>query len=97
MLGAFAFTISVPLILIGNGLGALVVRYVTIHGTKTVKKYRYLKNGAMYSVGSLGTIMLAESLGFHAATWLPPVITFIVVGIFFWLSLEELKIEKVIK
>lgn len=97
VLGAFAFTISVPLILIGNGLGALVVRYVTVHGTKTVKKYRYLKNGAMYSVGALGTIMLAESLGFHAATWLPPVITFIVVGIFFWLSAEELKVEKVIK
>src|SRR5690349_6199589 len=30
VLGAFAFTLSVPLILIGNGLGAVVVRQLTI-------------------------------------------------------------------
>jgi hypothetical protein len=34
VLGAFAFTVSVPLILIGNGLGALVVRYLTVRGVK---------------------------------------------------------------
>lgn len=93
VLGAFAFTISIPLILLGNGLGAFIVRYVTIHGAKTVKKYRYLKNGAMYSIGALGLIMVGESLGWHAGSWLPPTITFIVVGIFFWLSKKELEIE----
>jgi hypothetical protein len=30
VLGAFAFTLSVPLILLGNGLGAFVVRQITI-------------------------------------------------------------------
>src|SRR3989338_2908619 len=30
VLGAFAFTVSVPLILLGNGVGAFVVRYITI-------------------------------------------------------------------
>ena len=96
VLGAFAFTISVPLILLGNGLGAFIVRYVTVHGIKFVQRYRYLKNGAMYSIGALGLIMLGESLGAHAASWLPPAITFIVVGIFFWLSKRELEIEKAI-
>jgi len=72
------------------------VRYITIHGTETVKKYCYLKNGAMYSIGALGIIMLGESLGFSAASWLPPLITFIVVGIFFWLSKKELEMKKVI-
>jgi len=84
VLGAFAFTISVPLILLGNGLGAFVVRYVTIKGVDTVKKYRFLKNGAMYSIGMLGLIMLLESLGSHIYSWLPPLITFMVVGLFFW-------------
>ncbi len=96
ILGAFAFTLSIPLILIGNGLGAFIVRYFTIHGIKTVKKYRYLKNGAMYSVGFLGVIMVLESLGFHASALTPPIITFAVIGLFFWLSKKELKVEKVI-
>jgi hypothetical protein len=97
VLGAFAFTVSVPLILLGNGLGALVVRYVTIHGIKWVKKYRFLKNGAMYSIAALGFIMLAEGLGHHIYAWVPSVITFVVVGIFFWLSMKELKAQHVIK
>lgn len=93
VLGAFAFTLSVPLILLGNGLGAYVVRWFTIKGIHTVKKYRYLKNGAMYSIASLGAIMMAESLNLHPKTWMPTAITFVVVGIFLWLSIKELKKE----
>jgi uncharacterized protein len=96
VLGAFAFTLSVPLIILGNGLGAFVVRYFTIHGIKTVKKYKYLKNGAMYSVGLLGSIMLGESLGVHSASWLPPLITVIIVVVFFYLSKRELEVQGVI-
>src|SRR3989338_3396803 len=56
VVGAFAFTLSVPLILIGNGIGALVVRQLTISNLDKVKKYAYLKNGAMYSIFFLGLI-----------------------------------------
>jgi hypothetical protein len=94
VLGAFAFTISVPLILLGNGIGAVVVRYVTVRGTATVKKYRFLKNGAMYSILSLGVIMVLESLAVHVYTLLPPVITVVVVGVFFLLSRKELKMRE---
>lgn len=94
VLGAFAFTISVPLILIGNGIGALVVREFTVHGVKTVQKYAYLKNGAMYSIGFLGVIMLAESFGKHIPAWVSPLVTFLVVGVFLFLSKKELDIEK---
>lgn len=97
VLGAFAFTMSIPLILLGNGIGAFVVRYVTVKGIHTVKKYRYLKNGAMYSVGLLGAIMLAESFSIHVYEWMTPVITFIVIGFFFWLSVKELKMQHAIK
>ena len=93
VLGAFAFTFSIPLILIGNGLGAFVVRYLTIHGVKTVKKYAYLKNGAMYSVGFLGLIMILESFGMHIYSWTSPLITFLIVGLFFYLSKRELEIR----
>ncbi len=97
VLGAFAFTMSVPLIILGNGLGAFVVRYFTIHGLKTIKKYRYLKNGAMYSILALGAIMLGESYKLHISSFTAPAITFVVVGIFFWLSVKELEKEKATK
>lgn len=61
VLGAFAFTLSVPLILLGNGIGAFVVRELTLHNIERVKKYIYLKNGAMYSIGILGTVMMLHS------------------------------------
>ena len=90
VIGAFAFTLSVPLILLGNGLGAIVVRQITAGNIERIKKYRYLKNGAMYSVLFLGVIMLLESFGMHPPLWLSPVITFGVVGFFFAKSLVVL-------
>lgn len=83
VLGAFAFTLSVPLILIGNGIGALVVRQLTIGNIDRIKKYIYLKNGAMYSILFLGVIMILDSFGWHIPSWLSPVVTFAVVIYFF--------------
>ena len=83
VLGAFAFTLSVPLILLGNGLGAFVVRELTIGNIERIKKYIYIKNGAMYSILFLGAIMWLDSFGFHIPSWVSPVITFGVVGFFF--------------
>ena len=93
VLGAFAFTLSIPLILIGNGIGAIVVRYVTIKGVNIVRKYRYLKNGAMYSICMLGFIMTAEALGIHVVSWFPPITTVLLVTLFFWLSKREMAVE----
>lgn len=86
VLGAFAFTLSVPLILLGNGLGAFVVRQLTISNIDNIKKYIFLKNGAMYSLLLLGLIMLFDSFGFHIPTWIAPITTTSVVGYFFWKS-----------
>lgn len=75
VLGAFAFTLAVPLILLGNGIGALVVRSFTINHVHTIKRYLYLKNGAMYSIFFLSGIMLLESFGAHIPVWLSPFVT----------------------
>lgn len=83
VLGAFAFTLSVPLILLGNGLGALIVRQLTIGNIDRIKHYKYLKNGAMYSVLFLGLIMLADGFGHDIPEWLSPVVTFLVIGYFY--------------
>ncbi len=86
VLGAFAFTFAIPLILVGNGFGALIVRYFTINNIERVQKYIYLKNGAMYSVLFLGLIMLAGAFGIHVPHWLAPITTFASVGYFFMKS-----------
>ena len=91
ILGAFSFTFSIPLILIGNGIGALVVRQLTLSNIDRIKKYKYLKNGAMYSVFALGTIMLLHSFGVEIPEWFSPIITFAIVGYFFYKSHKELK------
>ncbi len=90
VIGAFAFTMAVPLILLGNGIGAFVVRELTLRNIDNIKKYRYLKNGAMYSILFLGIIMIVDSFGIHIPFWLSPLITFGVVGFFLVKSLREI-------
>ncbi|MEI6659896.1 MAG: DUF475 domain-containing protein [bacterium] len=91
VLGAFAFTLSVPLILIGNGLGAYVLRKLTVSNIDNIKKYVYLKNGAMYSIGVLGVIMTATAFGVHIPEITSPIATFIIVGYFFLKSKSSIK------
>lgn len=86
VIGAFAFTTSIIFILIGNGIGAVVIRELTIKGINKITKYAYLKNGAMYSIGFLGSFMILEAFGYDFPFWLAPVITFIILGIFLYLS-----------
>jgi hypothetical protein len=88
VIGAFAFTMAVPLIIIGNGLGAFVVREMTVRNVDKIKKYRYLKNGAMYSILILGCIMILDSFGFPIPFWVSPLLTFGVVG---WFLLKSIR------
>jgi len=86
VVGAFAFTMSVPLILLGNGIGAVVVRQLTVFNLDKIKKYVYLKNGAMYSILVLGGVMLAHGYGIHVPEWVSPLATMAIVAFFFLMS-----------
>lgn len=90
VVGAFAFTFAIPLILIGNGFGAIILRELTIKNIERIKKYKYLKNGAMYSILILGIVMLLHSFSIHVPDWLSPIATFTAVGFFFLKSRREL-------
>lgn len=89
VLGAFAFTFSVPLILIGNALGAIAVRQLTVSNIDRIKRFKYLKNGAMYSILFLGCIMVIDAFGIHIPTFVSPIITFGVVGYFLVKSIRD--------
>jgi hypothetical protein len=90
VLGAFAFTFSVPLIILGSGIGALVVRKLTIRNIESIHKYLFIKNGAMYSILFLGTVMLMDAFGVLIPYWAPPVVTFFIVAFFFGYSKAHL-------
>lgn len=91
VLGAFAFTLSVPLIILGNGLGAFVLRKLTIGNIDRIKKYAFLKNGAMYSIFVLGIIMLMDAFGIEIPFYVSPLLTFIIIGFF---VIKSVKLNK---
>ena len=72
VIGAFAITDDVILIMLGLAIGAIFVRSMTIFLVEkgTLVTYRYLAHGAHYAIGALALIMLA-SIHFHV----PEVIT----------------------
>ncbi len=86
VVGAFAFTINLLLILIGMGIGAIVVRELTVKGIDTIGKYKYLKNGALTSIGFLGLFMLVESFGVELPSYIPTIVTLLLVGYAFYKS-----------
>jgi hypothetical protein len=88
VVGAFAFTMVVPFILVGNGIGAYVVRRLTLGNVERLNNYEFLKNGAMYSIGLLGLTMTLEGFGIKLPFWVSPLITFACVGGFLLMSIR---------
>ncbi|WP_418185742.1 DUF475 domain-containing protein [Aliarcobacter vitoriensis] len=80
VLGAFAITQNIVIIMLGLGVGAMAVRSLTIYMVEreVVSKYIYLEHGAMWSIGLLALSMLIQ-IFYH----LPPMLitTFAIVPI----------------
>jgi hypothetical protein len=72
VIGAFAITDDVILIMLGLAIGAIFVRSMTIFLLEkgTLVTYQFLAHGAHYAIGALALIMLA-SIHFHV----PEVVT----------------------
>jgi len=62
VIGAFALTSNIFIIMIGLGVGAMFVRSLTLFFVehKTLSEYRYLEHGAHYAIGILAFIMLLK-------------------------------------
>jgi hypothetical protein len=71
VVGAFALTNSLFLIMIGLGIGAFFVRSLTIYfvDKNTVENFKYLEHGAFYALGALSVIMLFGSF-IHIPEWI---------------------------
>ncbi|MGD9971243.1 MAG: DUF475 domain-containing protein [Sulfuricurvum sp.] len=62
VIGAFALTSNIFIIMIGLGVGAMFVRSMTLYFVehKTLSQFRYLEHGAHYAIGILALIMLMK-------------------------------------
>lgn len=62
VIGAFALTSNIFIIMIGLGVGAMFVRSLTIYFVehKTLSEFHYLEHGAHYAIGILAVIMLLK-------------------------------------
>jgi len=62
VIGAFAISKDVVIIMLGLGIGAMFVRSMTIHLVHkgTLAQYVYLEHGAHYGIGALAAIMLVS-------------------------------------
>jgi len=80
VLGAFAITQNIVIIMLGLGVGAMAVRSLTIYMVEkeVVSKYIYLEHGAMWSIGLLALSMIVQ-IFYHLPSML--VTTFAIVPI----------------
>lgn len=62
VIGAFALTNNIIIIMAGLGIGAVWVRTMTVHlvETKTLTKYKYLESGAHWAIIVLGSVMILK-------------------------------------
>lgn len=62
VIGAFAISIDVILIMLGLGIGAMFVRSLTVYMVRkgTLDQYVFLEHGAHYGIGALAAIMLVS-------------------------------------
>jgi hypothetical protein len=63
VLGAFALSKDIVIILIGLAIGAMFVRSLTVMlvEKETLKQFRYLEHGAHWAIGVLAVIMLIST------------------------------------
>ena len=93
VIGAFAITSDVVIIMLGLAIGAMFVRSMTIYLVEkgTLDAYVYLEHGAHYAIGALALIMLASGTGLH----IPEVITGLVgVAFIVWAVISSISYSK---
>jgi uncharacterized protein len=93
VIGAFAITNDVVVIMLGLAIGAMFVRSMTIYLVEkgTLEAYIFLEHGAHYAIGALALIMLFSGTGVHV----PEVVTGLIgVAFIVWAVISSINHEK---
>lgn len=93
VIGAFAITSDVVIIMLGLAIGAMFVRSMTIYlvDNGTLDAYKYLEHGAHYAIGALAVIMMLAVVDVHV----PEVFTGLIgVAFIAWAIIASVKEKK---
>lgn len=90
VIGAFAITKDIVIIMAGLGIGAMFVRSITIYLVEkgTLDEYVFLEHGAHYAIGALALIMLA-SMKWHIPELLTGLIGIALIVLSVWSSIRH--------
>ncbi|MFA9216603.1 MAG: DUF475 domain-containing protein [Sphingomonadaceae bacterium] len=90
VIGAFAITTDVVIIMLGLAIGAMFVRSLTVYLVEkgTLDQFVYLEHGAHYAIGILAVIMLA-SMKFHIPEIFTGLIGVAFIGASLWSSVRH--------
>ena len=89
VIGAFAITSDVVIIMLGLAIGAMFVRSMTVFLVHkgTLEEFVFLEHGAHYAIGILALIMLA-SVKFHIPEWFTGLSGVAFIGFSLWSSVR---------
>lgn len=89
VIGAFAITSDVVIIMLGLAIGAMFVRSMTVFLVHkgTLEEFVFLEHGAHYAIGILALIMLA-SVKFHISEWFTGLSGVLFIGLSLWSSVR---------
>ena len=89
VIGAFAITRDVVLILLGLTIGAMFVRSLTVFlvRRRMLEEYLYLEHGAHYAIGALAVLMLAD-MSLHVPEWITGTTGFALILLSLWSSVR---------
>ncbi len=95
VIGAFALSQDIFLIMIGLGVGAMFVRSLTLMMVEkgVLNNYRYLEHGAHYAILVLAVIMLLK-IFFHISEEITGTVGIFLIAISFWQSYLANKKDK---
>ncbi|GHV59768.1 hypothetical protein FACS1894103_3850 [Campylobacterota bacterium] len=88
VIGAFALSENIFVIMLGLGVGALFVRSITLFlvNKGSLAEYRYLEHGAYYAIFALALIMLVK-IFFHVEEWITGLISAAFILLALWHSI----------
>jgi hypothetical protein len=92
VIGAFAITNDVVIIMLGLAIGAMFVRSLTVYLVHkgTLDEFVFLEHGAHYAIGILAVIMFA-SIGYDIAEWFTGLSGVAFIAVSLWSSIRYRK------
>ena len=95
VIGAFAITKDVVIIMLGLGIGAMFVRSLTVYlvNKGTLDEYVFLEHGAHYAIGALAIIMLL-SMEYHIPEAVTGLVGIAFIGLALISSIRRRRLEE---